>query len=73
MHVEVIKWLFIIISSILAVMLILLDMNITKKMKPMKASEFVSSATAGLMLYIVLALTLAVILPGISIPAEFLG
>ena len=59
MYLEFLKWLFIIASGILGVMFVLLEINFTKKMEPMKASEFVSAIAAGLFVYIILAITLA--------------
>lgn len=66
MYVEIFKWIFIFICGILTLMLILLDRNITKHMKPMKASDFVSSITAMFAVYAFAALVLALILPGIA-------
>ena len=66
MYLEIFKWIFIIISVIIAVMLVLLDRNITKRMEPMKASEFVSFVTAGLLIYVMLAFILAIKSNGIS-------
>ncbi len=65
MYLGFLKLLFIIVSVISVIIFILLNINYTKKMEPMKASEFVSAAAAGLFVYIILAITLAITQSGI--------
>ena len=55
--------LFIFIASILAILLILRECGITKKLSPMKASDYVSVIAVFLILYSLGALTLAVFYP----------
>lgn len=66
MCIKIFASIFIILSIIYVIQMILMDFGITKKMKPMTASAFVSSAVIILTLYILNSLILATVLPGIT-------
>lgn len=57
---------FIILSIVFVTEMILLDCGITKHMKPMRASDFVSSVAVTLILYVINALVLVFLFSGIS-------
>lgn len=66
MFIKIFEILFLILSSVMALQLTLLMFNITKRLKPMRASDFVSSVAAMTIFYIINALVLALFMPQIS-------
>ena len=60
MHLTILKILFVLNCLILTILLILRELGITKKMSPMKASDFVSTIAGFLFAYITIALLLAI-------------
>lgn len=64
MCVKIFGILFILASICTVVQMTMLNLGITKRMSPMKASDFVSSVTAMLLLYVLCGLILTVLISG---------
>ena len=67
MYLKIMEFSFLGVALILTFLLVIRELGVTKKMSPMRASDFVSSM-AGLMLgYVILAFLLALFLKGIQV------
>ena len=65
MCLKVVSVLFVLAAFVLALQLISVYFGITKKMSPMKASDYVSSIAGVLLAYILFALILAIVTPSV--------
>lgn len=65
MCLKIIEGLFILAALLLTLLMLVRECGITKKMSPMKASDFVSSIALFVFLYVFFALLLVFILPGL--------
>ena len=65
MCLSIVSYIFVFLSVVLTLQLISVYCGITKKMSPMKASDYVSSIAGVLLAYILFALILAILTPGV--------
>ena len=64
MHLKILETFFIIIASALTILLLLRFFGVTKKLSPMKASDFVSSIAGLLYTYVVFAFLVSIFVGG---------